>query len=133
MTRGVTIACRMGAAQFSSVCLRCEADQHPGQVGKITLERKNALPHSVEFPACWCFHLSVLPTTPLQRILVQVPCAQILKVLFQCHKIQPARKSEASRADHEPDVRIALLGKHWRTDFVFVPIFNDVCLLLDVV
>ena len=65
--------------------------------------------------------------------IVKAPCAQILKVLFQCHQIQPAGKNEASRADHEPDVRIALLGKHRRTDFVFVPIFNDVCLLLDVV
>ena len=77
--------------------------------------------------------LSRVPTTPLQRSLVQVPCAQILKVLFQCHQIQPARKSEASRADHEPDIRIPFFGKHRRTDLVLVPIFDDVCLLFDVV
>lgn len=47
-----TSAYRMAAAQFFSVCLRCEADQHAGR--KSALERKNALPHRVEFSVCWC-------------------------------------------------------------------------------
>lgn len=127
-----TIACRMAAAQFFSVCLRCEADQHAGQVGKA-LSRGRMRYRTASNSRCVGASLSRLPTTPLLRFLVQVPCAQILKVLFQCHQIQPARKSEASRADHEPDIRIPFFGKHRRTNLVLVPIFDDVCLLFDVV
>ena len=127
-----TSACRMAAAQFFSVCLRCESDQHAGQVGKV-LSRGRMRYRTASNSRRVGASLGRVPTTPLQRSLVQVPCAQILKVLFQCHQIQPARKSEASRADHEPDIRIPFFGKHRRTDLVLVPIFDDVCLLFDVV